>query len=102
MTVKSIELLLTSWFVSHRTLATRTPNSWNPHESLTLSAEYSIIRIVFFVEGDFYLKIRTDAFATGAHLPIPQATRSIAYCWSNNSIRKIIKNKILFIVFQNL
>jgi len=58
------------WFVPHRTLATWTPDSWNPHESLALSAKYSVIRIVFFVEGDFYLKIRTDAFAAGAHFII--------------------------------
>ena len=63
-------LLFTPRPIPHRTLTTRTPNSWNPHESLALSAKYSVIRIVFFVEGDFYLKIRTDAFAAGAHFII--------------------------------
>jgi len=56
-----------SWFVSHRTLTTRTPDSLNPHESLALPAKYPVIRIVFFFEGDFYSKGYTYSFAAGAH-----------------------------------
>jgi len=38
-----VSYFLTSRLVSHRTLATRTLDSWNPHESLALSAKYPII-----------------------------------------------------------
>jgi len=46
--------LLTPRLVPYRTLTTRTPGSLNPHEFLALSAEYSVIRIAFFVERNLY------------------------------------------------
>jgi len=49
--------------VSYRTLTTWTPNSWNLHETLALSTEYSVIVIVFFVKWDLYSKSNADSFA---------------------------------------
>lgn len=38
----------TSRFIPHRPLATRTPDSWNSHESFALSAED--LMIILFIE----------------------------------------------------
>ena len=69
MAVKSIELLFTSWFVSHRTLTTRTPDSWNPHEYLALSAKYSVIVRVQQINGPDRIRTGDLLLRKQSHYP---------------------------------